>query len=106
MPFSWLRVAKAQEGRAEQETKEKAARENVWTRDSDLMGKLKAQEEEVRVGGRSSHARTYAQSALCVRICMRACFLQRATWWSTIFLAYGSLGVIYVSALGLDWRRK
>lgn len=51
MPFSWLRVAKAQEGRAEQEAKEKAARENVWTRDSDLMGKLKAQEEEVRVGG-------------------------------------------------------
>lgn len=79
MPFSWLRVAKAQEGRAEQEAKEKAARENVWTRDSDLMGKLKAQEEEVRVGGTTSHAHARAKRAVCsnlhARMLLAACNL-------------------------------
>ena len=68
-----------------------AVRDEVWQRDSDLYGELKKQEQNVRSNATSlkTHPPPHASCLL----------LQRSTWVSIVFLAYGSLGVIYVSAM-------
>ena len=73
-------------------------REEVWQRDSDLFCKLKEQEQNVRAAcdhiGLLS-CRCHLLTLMLVIVAWRL-VTQRSTWVSIVFLAYGSLGVIYV----------
>lgn len=72
-------------------------REAVWARDSDLYStKIKAQEVQVGQSADAWDSATRSMGGIPARdLTPRA--LQRGTWRYTFWLAYSSLGVIYVS---------